>query len=155
MCQRVVLMKDETIFPQLWPLSPLVHCCSICTPILHNDALEVKDNNQHGNEGVLQCIDCRFISGSYWNIQVLSHVTHFPKNVGSVQLLPKYPHKFVCGFLFDQWSELEHPQTFVMFRVSCKICLTSLFIDGDEKSDVTPYMTAMIKLLYVPLTLTN
>lgn len=40
----------------------------------------------------------------------------------------KYPHKFTCGFRFDQGSARSFgttfAQTFVMFRCSCTICLT-------------------------------
>lgn len=99
----VVLMQNPPVSSQSWPLpshiftqfsedfNVIVLTDSLATgnPLCHHNTLDIEENNQHCHElqathatlffalgefGDFQCIDCRFVSGSYINIQVSSQV---------------------------------------------------------------------------------
>uniref|UniRef100_A0A224Y0P2 Secreted protein n=1 Tax=Panstrongylus lignarius TaxID=156445 RepID=A0A224Y0P2_9HEMI len=77
-----------------------------------------------GDAGVFQCMDCRLVSTSYWNIQVSSHVMMFSINSGSQENLSRSVDGRALNFQGSNFFGTNFAQTFFMFNSSCKIFLT-------------------------------
>lgn len=77
--------------------------------------------------GVFQCIDCLFVSGSYWKVQVSLHVITFFNKFGCSFIICRISEQMLLRLSF--WSSLRFvgtilAQTLFMFKLLCTICQT-------------------------------
>ena len=106
--------------------------------ILHSYVLNIKENNQHNLEFALssflqwcfQCINCYFITGSYWKIQVWSNlIITFSKMLTQIQLQFSFGDHHFCNYSYAKSFFMNNLFKFINIQASHWQAWTSTTFD--------------------------
>lgn len=120
----VVVFRTSSQICQNFLTIMLTHCCTFWNPLFENYALDIK---------ITWGFDELFISESYWNNKISSHVTFIFEGCGRIKFLQRVSVNFCVPF-FLLWCENTSWHQFSTHILQCSIFVIVLYHSDAESS---------------------